>query len=97
MLETANALSSMLEAHLLPLKVPMPNLTIKSPICEIHLGDGGLMQDVRSSQVPQHKLVSKHRFRPIREMIMAGVHPFLPSHPVLVDVERVDADLWFVE
>ena len=27
---------------------------------------------------------------------MAGVCPFLPSHPVLVDVERVDVDLWFV-
>ena len=42
-LKTADALSSMLEAHLLPLKVPMPDLAIESLVCEIRPGDDGLM------------------------------------------------------
>ena len=82
---------------LLPLKVPVPDLAIESAVREIRPGDDGLVRDVGRSRVPQGELVSEHEFGPVWKSVMAGVHPFLPRSPVLVDVQRVNADLRLVE
>ena len=79
---------------LLILEDTMDDLVIERPVREIRPSSERLMRDVCRSRVSQCPLEAIHELRFTRKTpIMREEDPFLPTGTVLVDLERVDAEL----
>jgi len=72
------------------------NLAIEGSVREIRPSNNGLMGNIARSRVSQSELVAVHELLPGLKTVMSNEEPFLPTGTVLVDVERVDADLGLV-
>jgi hypothetical protein len=78
-------------------KLIMYDLAIESPVREIRPSHKRMMRHVRGRRVSQPPLVAIHELRPVRETVLGEEEPLFPTGPVVVDLERVDADLGLEE
>jgi hypothetical protein len=75
----------------------MHDLAIESPVREVRPSHKRMMRHISRRRVSQPPLVAIHELRPVRETVLGEEEPLFPTGPVVVDLERVDADLGLEE
>ena len=75
----------------------MHDLAIERSVREVCQSDKRRMRNVGRGRFSQRPLVAVNELRSVREVVVPGEHPFFPAGPVVVDLEGVDANLWFEE
>ena len=75
----------------------MHDLAMECSIREISQGDKRRMREIGRGRFSQRPLVAIHELRPVRKVVVPDEHPFLPAGTVVVDPERVGANLGLEE
>ena len=81
----------------LVLEYIMDSLTIERSIREVGPNDELIIGNVGGSRVSQSPLAAVNDLRSIWKTSMPEEEPFFPTGSVLVDIERIDADLGLEE
>ena len=73
------------------------NLVVERSIREISPTREDLMRNISGSGVSQGPLAAVHDLRPVCEMNLPNEEPFFPAGTVVVNLQRVDANLGLEE